>query len=171
MQPVHLSTQVLFQYLGLISQAATVLLLVVLFVLLRAYADRRAYFYAWSNAWVALATALTVLVLRYIMLPHLIGGPALDSHPLVLLSYFIYQFAKLAFLVLLLQGTLIYVGGLADPPLGYLKYLWAAASAVSLVSVALTSDAVGVLFWQAFANVLMFGWCSPSPSISIRSSA
>ena len=160
MQPVHLSTQVLFQYLGLISQAATVLLLVVLFVLLRAYADRRAYFYAWSNAWVALATALTVLVLRYIMLPHLIGGPALDSHPLVLLSYFIYQFAKLAFLVLLLQGTLIYVGGLADPPLGYLKYLWAAASAVSLVSVALTSDAVGVLFWQAFANVLMFGWCS-----------
>jgi diguanylate cyclase (GGDEF)-like protein len=157
---VQLSVQVLIQYLGLISQAATVLLLVVLFVLLKRYADRRAYFHAWSKSWAALAAALTILVLRYILLPHLIGRPAPDDLPLVQVSYFLYQFGKLAFLILLLRGTLLYVGGLTDPPLRYLKFLWLAASAISLISVAFTRDAVGVLFWQAFANMFMFGWCA-----------
>jgi diguanylate cyclase (GGDEF)-like protein len=160
MQPVQLSVQVLIQYLGLISQAATVLLLVVLFVMLRRSSDRRAYFHAWSNAWVALAIALTTLVLRYILLPHLLGGPAPEGALLVRVSYFIYQFSKFAFLILLLRGTLLYVGGLADPPLGYLKLLWAVAVAVALVSVILTHDAVGVLFWQSAANLVMFGWCA-----------
>ena len=159
MEPAHLSFQVLIQYLGLLSQAATVLLLVVLFVLLRGYADRRAYFYAWSNAWIALAAALTVLSLRYVLLPRFMG-PLAEDAPVTRVCYFIYQFGKLAFLVLLLRGTLLYVGGLADPPLGRLKYLWMLASAVALVSAAATSDSVGVLFWQAFANVIMFGWCS-----------
>ena len=156
---VHLSVQVLIQYLGLISQAATVLLLVVLFVLLRRYADRRAYFQAWCNAWVALAAALTVLVLRYILLPRVMGETPPEDAALVRAGYFLYQFGKLAFLILLLRGTLLYVGGLANPPLGYVRYLWVAAGAVALMSVLLTHDAVGVLFWQAGANMLMSGWC------------
>ncbi|HEX7964819.1 MAG TPA: GGDEF domain-containing protein [Gammaproteobacteria bacterium] len=160
MASAQLSTQVLFQYLGLISQAATVVLLVVLFMLLRRYADRRAYFYAWSNSWIALALALTVLVLRYILLPHLLGGPAPEDAIVTRITYFIYQFSKFAFLILLLRGTLLYVGGLQDPPLGYIKYLWGMAGGAALVSVAMTRDSVGVLFWQAFANVLVFGWCS-----------
>ena len=160
MEAAHLSFQVLIQYLGLLSQAATVLLLVVLFVMLRGYADRRAYFYAWSNAWIALAVALTVLSLRYVLLPHLMGGPVAEDAPLTRICYFIYQFGKLAFLVLLLRGTLLYVSGLADPPLGRLRYLWMLVSALALVSAAVTRDSVGVLFWQAFANVVMFGWCS-----------
>jgi diguanylate cyclase (GGDEF)-like protein len=160
MEAAHLSFQVLIQYLGLLSQAATVLLLVVLFVLLRAYADRRAYFYAWSNAWIALALALTVLSLRYVVLPHLAGGPVAEDAVVTRVCYFLYQFGKLAFLVLLLRGTHLYVSGLADPPLGRLKYLWMLAGAVALVSAVVAGDSVGVLFWQAFANVLMFGWCS-----------
>jgi diguanylate cyclase (GGDEF)-like protein len=160
MEPAHLSFQVLIQYLGLLSQAATVLLLVVLFVLLRAYADRRVYFYSWSNAWIALAAALTVLALRYVALPHLTGGPLAEDEPLTRVCYFIYQFGKLAFLVLLLRGTLLYVSGLADPPLGRLKYLWMLAGALALVSTVTTHDSVGVLFWQAFANMFMYGWCS-----------
>jgi diguanylate cyclase (GGDEF)-like protein len=160
MEPAHLSFQVLIQYLGLLSQAATVLLLVVLFVLLRGYADRRAYFYAWSNAWIALAAALVVLSLRYVALPRLTGGPLVEDAVVTRVCYFIYQFGKLAFLVLLLRGTLLYVGGLANPPLGYVNYLWGVAGAAAVMSVWVTHDAVGVLFWQAFANVLMFGWCS-----------
>src|SRR5690348_5633509 len=160
MEPAHLSFQVLIQYLGLLSQAATLLLLVVLFVLLRGYADRRAYFYAWSNAWIALAVALTALSVRYVALPHFNGGPVAEEAPLTRVCYFIYQFGKLAFLVLLLRGTLLYVSGLADPPLGRLRYLWLLAGALALVSMVVSGDSVGVLFWQAFANVLMFGWCS-----------
>ncbi|HSN18946.1 MAG TPA: GGDEF domain-containing protein [Gammaproteobacteria bacterium] len=155
----QISVQVLIQYLGLISQAATVLLLVVLFVLLRRYADRRAYFHAWSNAWIALAAALTVLVFRYILLPRLSGAPAPEDSALVRACYFLYQFGKLAFLILLLRGTLLYVGGLANPPLGYVNYLWVVALAVAAASVLATHDAVGVLFWQATANMLMSGGC------------
>ncbi len=145
--------------IGLLSQAGTVLLLVVLFLPLRRYADRRPYFYSWSSAWVALLAALCALVLRYIVLPALFG-PLTDGSLLTRLCYFGYQFGKLGFLIFLLRGTLLYVSGLAHPPLGYLRYIWMAAGAVSLVSVVLASDLVGVLFWQSFANVAVFAWCS-----------
>ena len=157
--PGQLFDQTMFAYLGLLSQAGTVLLLVVLFALLRGYADRRAYFNSWSNAWGALLVALIALVLRYMVLPP-VFGPLTDAAALTRICYFIYQFGKLAFLILLLRGTLIYVGGLADPPFGYLRFLWMAASAVALISVALTEQLVGVLFWQGFANVAVFGWCT-----------
>ena len=159
MGPSQAFDQIMSAYVGLLSQAGTVLLLVVLFALLRRYADRRAYFYSWSSAWVALLAALCALILRYAVLPQLFGGLA-DSSLLTRICYSIYQFGKLAFLILLLRGTLLYVSGLADPPLGYLRFLWISAGAVSLISVMLTSDLVGVLFWQSFANVAVFGWCS-----------
>ncbi|MFI4921357.1 MAG: hypothetical protein ACHQAZ_06925, partial [Gammaproteobacteria bacterium] len=88
----------MFAYLGLLSQAGTVLLLVALFALLRRYADRRAYFYSWSSAWGALLVALFALVLRYMVLPP-IFGPLTDTAALTRLCYFIYQFGKLAFLI------------------------------------------------------------------------
>ena len=62
--------------------------------------------------------------------------------------------------ILLLRGTLLYVSGLADPPLGYLRYIWMAAGALALASVVLSRDLVGVMFWQSFANVVVFGWCA-----------
>ena len=159
MGPGQLFNQLLLQYLGLISQAATVLLLVVLFMLLRRHADRRPYFYTWCNAWVALTTALVALVLRYNVLPHFLG-PLPEGAVATQACYFIYQFGKLAFLILLLRGTLLYVGGLADPPLGYLRLLWVSAGAISFISVVVTHDLVGVMYWQGFANIMVFGWCS-----------
>jgi diguanylate cyclase (GGDEF)-like protein len=155
----QLFNQIMLMYLGLLTQLGTVLLLVVLFVLLRHHADRRPYFYIWTSAWVALLAALLTLVLRYMVLPHLFGTLT-EGAVLTRICYFIYQFGKLAFLILLLRGTLLYVGGLADPPLGYLRFLWMSAGAVALASVVLTADLVGVLFWQGFANVMVFGWCS-----------
>jgi diguanylate cyclase (GGDEF)-like protein len=157
--PGQTFNQVLFSYLSLISQAGTVLLLVVLFVLLRRYADRRPYFHVWSQSWVALCVGLLALVLRYILLPRLLGPLGEDALP-TRLCYFVYQFGKLAFLILLLRGVLLYVGGLKHPPLGYLRWFWAVAGAVALGSVAFSSDQVGVIFWQGFANLLVFGWCS-----------
>ena len=157
--PSQAFEQVMSAYVGLLSQAGTVLLLVVLFIPLRRYADRRPYFYSWSVAWVALLAALCALVLRYAVLPQLLGALP-DGALLTRLCYFAYQFGKFAFLILLLRGTLLYVSGLAHPPLGYLRYIWMAAAAAALISVALTSDLVGALFWQSFANVAVFGWCS-----------
>src|SRR5579859_4320087 len=151
--------QIMSAYIGLLSQAGTVLLLVALFALLRRYADRRPYFFAWSSAWVALLAALCALVLRYAVLPQFFAGLN-DTSLLTRACYFAYQFGKLAFLILLLRGTLLYVGGLADPPLGYLRFLWVAAGAVALISVAVTTGLVAVIFWQSVVNVAVFGWCS-----------
>ena len=78
MAPSQLFEQIVSAYVGILSQAGTVLLLVVLFALLRRYADRRPYFYSWSSAWVALLGALAALILRYAILPHLVG-PLADS--------------------------------------------------------------------------------------------
>lgn len=158
MGPGQAFDQIMSAYVGLLSQAGTVLLLVVLFVLLRRYADRRPYFYAWSSAWVALLAALCALILRYAVLPQFFALS--DASLLTRACYFAYQFGKLVFLILLLRGTLLYVGGLADPPLGYLRFLWTAAFLASLISVATTTGLVGVLYWQSVANVAVFGWCS-----------
>ncbi len=159
MGPSQAFEQVMSAYIGLLSQAGTVLLLVVLFASLRRYADRRPYFYSWSSAWVALLVALCALVLRYMALPALFG-PLADTSPLTWLCYFIYQFGKFAFLIFLLRGTLLYVSGLAHPPLGYLKFVWLGAGVVAIFSVVLSSGLVGVLFWQSFANVAVFAGCS-----------
>ena len=157
--PSQAFDQIMSAYVGLLSQAGTVLLLVVLFTLLRRYADRRPYFYSWSSAWVALLVALCTLILRYAVLPQFFGNLA-DTSLLTRVCYFVYQFGKLAFLILLLRGTLLYIGGLADPPLGYLRFLWIAAGAAALVSVAVSAGLVGVLYWQSVANVAVFGWCT-----------
>lgn len=159
MGPGRFFDEVVFVYLGLLTQAGTVLLLVVLFTLLRHYADRRSYFYSWTNAWGALFAALLVLVLRYLLLPYVFGQLS-ETSIITRTCYGLYQFGKLAFLILMLRGTLLYVGGLADPPLGYLRLLWVAAGAIAAISAALSRDLVGVLFCQGFANVLVFGWCS-----------
>ncbi len=160
MGPGQTFDHILFQYLGLASQTATVLLLLVLFVLLRRYAGRRPYFYAWSSAWLALSAALVALLVRYLLLPHYAGSDMPEDAVAVRLCYFVYQFGKLAFLLMLLRGAMLYVSGLADPPLGYLRPLWVGAGAVSLISVVLSADQVGVLFWQAFGNVPLYLWCS-----------
>lgn len=159
MGPGQLFNQFVLVYLGLLTQMGTVLLLAVLFLLLRHYADRRPYFYSWANAWVALAAALLVLVMRYMVLPYFFGTLT-ETAALTRTCYGLYQFGKLAFLILLLRGTLLYVGGLADPPLGYLRHLWITAGFIALLSAALSGDLVGVLFCQGFANALVFVWCS-----------
>ena len=149
----------LFLNLGLISQLAATILLVVLFLLLRRQVVRRPYFRAWSSAWIVLAVGLAAVTLRYNVLPGLLGeGSGADWW--VKSCYFIYQFGKLAFLVLLLHGTLLYLKGVAHPSFALIRWLWAAVGAVTLVSVVMSSGLQRVMFWQGLCNLLVFILCA-----------
>ncbi|HET7921834.1 MAG TPA: GGDEF domain-containing protein [Gammaproteobacteria bacterium] len=158
MDPSQLLTPSVLSYFGLASQTLAMLLLLVLFVLLRHYAGRRTYFHAWTRAWMALVVALVALVLRYEVLIGLPGGD--DEHSWwVRLCYYVYQLGKLGFLLYVLQGVMLYLKGLADPPLRYLRWLWLAAIAFTVISVLVSADQRAVMFWQGVANVLGFSVC------------
>ena len=142
---------------GLISQMSAVILLVILFALLRRHATRRPYFNAWTNAWIALAVALVAVTVRYNLLPDFLGrGSGADWW--VKLMYFIYQFGKLTFLLLLLQGVLFYLKGVRH--LGFMRWLWFSAGLVTLLSVVLSSSLRAVMFWQGFCNLAVYVFCA-----------
>ena len=98
-------------FLGTIIQLAVAVLLSLLFLLLRRYAERRKYFLPWARSWLALSVAIAAIVVRYYILPG-ISTPVLDDwRPEVRLLYSIYQGAKLVFYALLAAGTALYVRG------------------------------------------------------------
>ena len=144
-------------YFGLISQLAAITLLIILFVLLRRHAGRRPYFYAWSNAWIAFAVALTALVARY-NFPDIFGqGAAADWW--IRICYLVYQFGKLAFLLLLLRGILLYLRGVAHPHFRFMRWSWACIGAISMVSVGFSPTLHAVMFWQSLCNVVVYAFC------------
>jgi len=144
---------------GLVSQMAAVALLVMLFMLLRRHAARRPYFFAWSNAWLAFSVALIAIVSRYYIFPT-VFGPGFESGGWANICYFVYQFGKLAFLVLLLRGTLLYLKGMAHPVFGLMRWLWAGVGAIALVSVMFSPTLHAIMFWQGLCNVVVYSFCS-----------
>ncbi|MGA9856065.1 MAG: GGDEF domain-containing protein [Gammaproteobacteria bacterium] len=144
---------------GLISQMAAVILLVVLFMLLRRHAARRPYFFAWSNAWLAFAVALIALVTRFYVFP-VIFGSGFETGGWANICYFVYQFGKLAFIVLLLRGILLYLKGMSHAVLGLMRWLWAAIGAFSLISVTFSPSLHAIMFWQGLCNVVVYSFCS-----------
>ena len=144
---------------GLISQMVAIILLVLLFMLLRRHAGRRPYFFAWSNAWLAFGVALIALVVRYNLLPSAVApDTGLGGWPSI--CYLIYQFGKLAFLVLLLQGTLLYLKGVSHPVFGLMRWLWAVVGAITLISVAFSPTLHAIMFWQGLCNVVVYSFCT-----------
>src|SRR5262245_25244088 len=94
-------------FLGTIIQLAAAILLSVLFLVLRRYAERRKYFITWSKSWIALSMAIAAIVARYYILPA-VTAPIDDSGFEVRVLYAIYQGSKLVFYSLLAAGTALY---------------------------------------------------------------
>jgi diguanylate cyclase (GGDEF)-like protein len=158
LDPAQLLKPSVLSYFGLASQTLAMMLFLILFLLLHRYADRRTYFHAWTWGWVALTVALIALVLRFDVLSNLSG--ANDEHSWwVRLCYFVYQFGKFAFLLFVLKGVLLYLKGVADPPLGYMRWLWLIVAAFAVLSVLISADQRAVVFWQGTINVLVYVWC------------
>jgi diguanylate cyclase (GGDEF)-like protein len=158
LDPAQLLKPSVLSYFGLASQTLAMMLFLILFLLLHRYANRRTYFHAWTWGWVALTVALVALVLRFNVFAGLPG--AKDEHSWwVRTCYFVYQFGKFAFLLFVLKGVLLYLKGTADPPLGYLRWLWGIVAVFAVVSVLISADQRAVVFWQGTINVLVYIWC------------
>lgn len=139
--------------IGLACQFAVTVLLVVLFALLRQNAQRRRYFLAWSYAWVALGLGLGGLFLRFFVFDL---SPALDSLPGSPQRLFdaVYQFGKLAYLALLLEGLLNYAWGWRGR---WLRAVGLGAAVVgALFTVFLTANLQQTVFWQVPLTVLAY---------------
>lgn len=143
-------------FIGVLLQLSGELLLVVLFMLLRRFVLRRAYFGAWTLAWGFGAVAIAALVLRYVLIP----PPLSPGQDRVLLAalYVIYQGGKLASFGLLVAGTAAYVtgarslGGKAVIGIGVLYTLASVAGS--------RLDLNQLVVWQAPVAVVTLGACS-----------
>jgi len=93
------------------TQLAGTSLLLLLFYLLVRHAGARPYFARWMLAWLALLSAVLLVIVRYYVAPLLTdpAGPLLP--PAIVLTHTLYQFAKLLYLGLMLQGCWQFVHG------------------------------------------------------------
>ncbi|HEV2148059.1 MAG TPA: GGDEF domain-containing protein [Longimicrobiaceae bacterium] len=148
------AVQRLISLVGLLAQLGGALLLIALFALLFRHGRRRRYFLYWGRAWLALAFALSVLVVRYLLLPGYLAERELMEPAL----HLAYQAGELLHLALLVAGTVAYCSGFRVREGA--PYALAAIGAISLLSVALSRDLTGVLLWQSVAAVGALAYCS-----------
>lgn len=142
--------------IGVLLQLSGELLLVVLFMLLRRFVLRRAYFGAWTLAWGFGALAIGALVMRYVLVPPAL--PPGQDRVLLAALFIVYQGGKLASFGLLVAGTAAYVtgarslGGKAVIGFGVLYTLASVAGS--------RLDLNQLVVWQAPVAVVTLGACS-----------
>jgi diguanylate cyclase (GGDEF)-like protein len=147
-------------FIGVVVQMGGALLLIALFGLLRRFVLRRAYFRAWSASWTAIAVAIGAVVMRYILMPQIIGGSLDERHPVTMTLYFIYQASKGLAYVYFVRGTLMYVTG-NTAALRATRRLWIAALTFSLVSTLASVTGLNeMVIWQSAVAVPVLGYCA-----------
>lgn len=159
MQPLAQTFPVL-SFLGVVVQLGGAVMLITLFVMLRRFVLRRGYFGAWATAWGALSVAIAALVVRYILVPGIIGRTLGDEHPLVRLLYLVYQTSKGIGFIYFLRGTLMYVSGSARGIVAT-RHLWAFAVVFAVVSTLASRNGLNeMVIWQSAIAVPALGYCA-----------
>jgi diguanylate cyclase (GGDEF)-like protein len=159
MQPPAQTFPVL-SFLGVVVQLGGALMLLSLFVMLRRFVLRRAYFSAWALAWGAFAVAILALVVRYILAPGLVGTSLDESVPSVRALYFVYQMSKGIGFVYFARGTLMYVAGSAQGVL-ITRRLWIFAALFAALSTLVSRAGLNeMVIWQSAIAVPALGYCA-----------
>jgi diguanylate cyclase (GGDEF)-like protein len=128
--------------------------------MMRRFVLRRAYFTAWVAGWAALAFAILALVIRYVLVPGIIGTTLRDTHPVVRGLYLVYQASKTLGLVFFLRGTLMYVNG-AVAGVRATRRLWIGVAAFAALSTFGSRHGLNeMVIWQAVIAVPMLALCS-----------
>ena len=96
----------LISAIGVFVQLGGTLLLLVLFALLVRHAGVRPYMVRWMWAWGAVVTAVTIVAIRYFVAPAMLPQGFAIPSPFLLLLHGSYQYAKVLYFLLLLQGAL-----------------------------------------------------------------
>ena len=148
----------LLSFTGTLVQCAVAFLTVLLFALLGRYAARRPYFTAWTAAWAILLVSVLALVVRYYIVPDL-DRTTLEALPsfTVRVLYFVYQFGKLLFALLLMHGTLLF---LEDPHARRFLLVIPGLLLVAGITVAVSSSLNQIVAWQGIFLVPAFGFCA-----------
>ncbi|HEU4560542.1 MAG TPA: GGDEF domain-containing protein [Longimicrobium sp.] len=141
----------LVSYLGTATQLGGALLLAAFFLLLRGHARRRAYFRAWSMAWMWMSVALLAVFTLYRV-------DWIDESPQARLVWTVYQAAKLFFLASLLAGTLAYAR--AVRPRDVLRVALPASVAYAAFSVAVSHELNAVVALQGPVAAMTLGLCA-----------
>jgi diguanylate cyclase (GGDEF)-like protein len=159
MQPPSQTFPVL-SFLGVVVQLGGALMLIALFVMLRRFVLRRAYFAAWTYAWAALALAISALVIRYILVPGIVGFTPDENYPGVRVLYLIYQTSKTFGFIYFIRGTLTYVGGQSAGNMAT-RRLWIAGAVFAAVSTFASREGLNeMVIWQAFVAVPVLSFCA-----------
>jgi diguanylate cyclase (GGDEF)-like protein len=159
MQPPSQTFPVL-SFLGVVVQLGGALMLIALFVMLRRFVLRRAYFAAWTYAWAALALAIFALVIRYILVPEIVGFLPDERYPGVLGLYLVYQTSKIFGLIYFVRGTLTYVGGQSAGLLATRRFWIAGAGFAALSTLASREGLNEMVIWQALVAVPALSFCA-----------
>jgi diguanylate cyclase (GGDEF)-like protein len=160
MQPPFQTFPVL-SFLGVVVQLGGALMLIALFVMLRRFVAQRAYFAAWTYAWGALAVAIFALVIRYILVPGIVGFLPDETYPGVRALYLVYQTSKVFGFIYFVRGTLTYVSG-ETVGLSATRRLWIGGAVFAAISTfAATQQGLNeMVIWQAFVAVPALSFCA-----------
>ena len=159
MQPPAQTFPVL-SFLGVVVQLGAALMLIGLFLMMRRFVLRRAYFTAWVSAWAALAVAILALVVRYIFIPVFVSSAPHEGDPSVRLLYLVYQMSKGLGFIFFVRGTLMYVAGTTAGFVATQK-LWAAAAMFAVVSTVMSRHGLNeMVIWQSAIAVPALGYCA-----------
>jgi len=154
----NLSSSAVIGFLGLAVHFGGSAMLVALFLLLRRYELRRGYFAAWTFAWIAMITAIFALVVRYNVLPSMLGYAPAETSFTARGLYFVYQTGKLLTFLLFVVGTHTYVAG--GHPRGRLRVAAAVACGYAVLSTALAGNMNVLVVWQTPVAVASLGYCA-----------
>jgi len=141
---------------GLASEVAVTVTIAILFQLLRRHAIRHRYFVIWSWAWAVLAASLAVLVPYMRAADTFADRSAMPAS--VFLSYALYHTGKLVYLLLLVVGTMRFVGSARWRSL--LRVGLAVALGYAGLSVLLAPDFDETLLMQVPAVVGVSAFCA-----------
>lgn len=159
MQPPAQTFPVL-SFLGVLVQLGGAVMLIGLFLMMRRFVLRRAYFTAWVAGWAALAVAILALVVRYILVPGFIGTTLDDTHPVVRGLYLVYQASKGVGLMFFVRGTLMYANG-AVAGLRATRRLWIGVAGFAALSTFGSRHGLNeMVIWQAAIATPMLLLCA-----------
>jgi diguanylate cyclase (GGDEF)-like protein len=141
----------LVSFIGIATQLFGTVLLAAFFLLLRGHARRRAYFRAWSLAWVWMLVALLAVFYVYRL------GWTEDA-PRARAFWMVYQAAKVFFLASLLAGALSYAR--AVRPRTVWRYAVPAGLGYAALSAAISHGLTGVVALQGPVAAVSLGACA-----------
>jgi diguanylate cyclase (GGDEF)-like protein len=147
-------------FIGVVVQMGGALLLIALFGLLRRFVLRRAYFRAWSAAWVAIAIAIGAVVMRYVLMPEMLGSSLNERDPITVALYLVYQTCKGFAFIYFVRGTLMYVTG-NTMGLRLTRRWWLPAIVFAVLTTWVSATGLNeMVIWQSVVAVPALVYCA-----------